>query len=480
MAKIYHYLKDAQVDNVKVSGGDYRIIEHDGRCGFNSTSIHTKFEINHHNLNEDEGSVSLWIMSLEDLDAAAHNSWFYGSNPHCDNYNFLSDNEEVCNSRDARFVFGFINGWYPGLWAKFYKGNWQPAGFYPKLMAVVGAGHFSMKKNRWYYFTLTFNKNLNRIAIYVDGILITRSDTVHNSLIFEKIGDTLYGSNPTLALSDICFYDEQLGNEQIVKNYLSEAKNEDTEAIEELKKMYCGKGMKKFDFIPDKSWILKCDRPLNRKEDLEYFYVQGKTDAPSLTDEGIYIQTRQDLVTNAGAGQKDKDALYLWSGDFFEGNLYLEYEFKSLHKDGLSLLMLQCSGMQREDFMKDYPLRADGSMHMVCWEDVRSYHWEYFRNVVDTRNDVASHAMIKNPWLAPMGYSCMDGEISINEWHKLQFLQIENHLQCVIDGKIVLDIYDYPDVNRGPILNCGRFAIRCMIRTKLMIRNLKVYNQKPF
>ena len=76
-----------------------------------------------------------------------------------------------------------------------------------------------------------------------------------------------------------------------------------------------------------------------------------------------------------------------------------------------------------------------------------------------------------------MGYFCCDKQLTINEWHKLQLLQIENHIIGAIDGKIVLDVYDDSFSNQGPVLNFGRIAIRCMIRTKLMIRNFKVYNQ---
>lgn len=477
---IYRYLPNADTGSVKVNSDSYRILEHNGRRGFNATKISTKFSIDRHTLNGNTGSVSLWAMSLEDLYSMSHFETFAQSNPHYMHYNFLTDSETVGDMRNSTFSFCFTNSWYPVLYAKFYKGSFQPDGFYPVLKAVCGAGHFHMHKNTWYQLTLTFDKPASRIYIYVNGILAATSDTVHNNLIFEKVADTLYGGNPTLVLSDICFFDKELTADEVKQFYRSEEIYENKDITDELLRTYCGKDMPDFDFTPDSSWILKCSRTLKDKKDLDYFYVQGKTDAPSITDEGLYIETRQDLVTNKGAGHRDTDAVYLWTGDFFEGNLYLEYEFKPLQKDGLSLLMLQSSGMQREDFMKDYPLRTDGSMHMVCWEDVRNYHWEYFRNVVDVRNDVASHAMIKNPWLAPIGYSCMDKPLEINKWHKLQFLQIENHLRCVIDGKVVLDVYDRADMNKGPVLNAGRIGIRCMIRTKLLIRNMKVYNQDIF
>ena len=67
--------------------------------------------------------------------------------------------------------------------------------------------------------------------------------------------------------------------------------------------------------------------------------------------------------------------------------------------------MFQASGMQREDFMKEYPLRTNGSMSTVHSEDVRNYHWEFFREMNDTRNDVCSHGCSeKVPWLPSRWY----------------------------------------------------------------------------
>ncbi len=36
---------------------------------------------------------------------------------------------------------------------------------------------------------------------------------------------------------------------------------------------------------------------------------------------------------------------------------------------------------------------------------------------------------------------------------------------------------DNANINNGPVLNSGYIAIRCMIRAKILFRNLKVYNK---
>lgn len=49
----------------------------------------------------------------------------------------------------------------------------------------------------------------------------------------------------------------------------------------------------------------------------------------------------------------------------------------------------------------------------------------------------------------------------------------------IIDGKVIFDVEDQADSNNGPILNSGHIAIRCMWKTRLRIRNLRVFNREP-
>jgi len=168
--------------------------------------------------------------------------------------------------------------------------------------------------------------------------------------------------------------------------------------------------------------------------------------------------------------------VYVWSNRTFEGNLYVEYEFKVLHLGGLSLLMVQASGMNREDFMADYPLKTIGRMTTVYGEAVRNYHWEYYREMADMRNDLENSALIKNPFLYPLSLGAKSTPVEKNVWHKLQFLQIGNKLVGAIDGIIMVAFTDDGFSNNGPVYDFGRIAICCMLRSKLLFRNIKVYN----
>ena len=69
-----------------------------------------------------------------------------------------------------------------------------------------------------------------------------------------------------------------------------------------------------------------------------------------MTEEGFLIDSPNHVPKHDNFGQ-DLDQMYLWTKQSFEGDLYVEFDFKSIRPGGLALLMLQAPGMQREDFM---------------------------------------------------------------------------------------------------------------------------------
>jgi len=172
--------------------------------------------------------------------------------------------------------------------------------------------------------------------------------------------------------------------------------------------------------------------------------------------------------------------MYLWTRRNFQGDLYVTFEFKIHHHGGLALLMTQAAGMQGEDFLVDYPLRSDGSMSVVCWEDVRNYHWEFYREMVDTRNDLVSHACLKNPWFRPMSFQIENRIWELDRWYRLSFLQQGSRIRGAIDDVTVMDATDTGLDNNGPVLRHGHIALRCMMRSDVTIRNFEVWTLPDF
>jgi len=178
--------------------------------------------------------------------------------------------------------------------------------------------------------------------------------------------------------------------------------------------------------------------------------------------------------------QLDMTRMYLWTRQVMQGDLAVSFEFKIHRHGGLALLMVQAAGMQGEDFLDDYPLRSDGSMQVVHREDVRNYHWEFYREMADCRNDLVSHGCFKNPWLRPMNYQIENRTWETDRWYRLTFLQECSRLRGAIDGVTVMDVLDTGFDNNGPVLRHGRIALRAMMRTDMTFRNFEVQSRPDY
>ena len=80
-----------------------------------------------------------------------------------------------------------------------------------------------------------------------------------------------------------------------------------------------------------------------------------------------------------------------------------------------------------------------------------------------------------------IGFGSAPAPFATNEWHKAQIVQHDGKIRAAIDGKILLEIDDSSRTNTGSILNYGHIALRCMVHTKMVFRNLKVFTEQlPF
>ena len=455
--------------------GPARVVSFDGRQGVNTTSIHSVLELKAHTMKEPRGAVTLWIMSLEDLSPFAPNAGMKKSNPHFGVYPFLSDCPNPQDFNQAGFKLAWVARWHPSLVALFGKGTIYEDAFDLPHKALISVSHFTLKARTWYQFTLTWDYEKDQYSLYVNGILIGREDQYHMSRLHrDPITGSLYLGNPTLCYADIKFYDRAPVGDVVYRQFKNEAVHFSQEIEDELLYTYAGKGRKSFDWRPDPSWRNELSLSLTKPADMENFYVQGKAEDLRITDDGLLVETVNKEMNRAVL----EDQVYLWTHKTFEGDLYVEYEFKPLRPAGLSLLMVQASGMNREDFMADYPLRTSGRMTTVYGEDVRNYHWEYYREMADMRNDVENSALMKNPFSYPLSFGARNTPVAIGQWHKLQFRQIGNQLVGAIDGVMMVEFEDNGFTNNGPVYNYGHIAIRCMLRTKMLFRNVNVYSRE--
>jgi len=92
----------------------------------------------------------------------------------------------------------------------------------------------------------------------------------------------------------------------------------------------------------------------------------------------------------------------------------------------------------------------------------------------DVRNDVISHAVLKNPWFCPVGFQTERARWKLKHWYTLEYLQENRRIRCAIDGRVMIEWYDHGDTNNGPELITGGVCIRVMRRSKMLFRNLEV------
>jgi hypothetical protein len=325
---------------------------------------------------------------------------------------------------------------------------------------------------------LTWDYENDKYSILVNGIKVAAQDIYYpDKFKHDRVANSLFMGLPIYCFSSVEFYDQPFTPQQAYSKYRKEVITYDAKFDESMQYMYNGKGRKTMAFSPDKTWVKKLDLPLTRATDLDSLYVQGKPEQVVITKEGLLAETVDSIYT---AGARKEKQMYLWTWKSFEGDLYLEYEFKLQRRGGLSLLMTQVSAMNREDFMTDYPLRTSGTMNMVHNEDIRNYQWEYYRDMVDVRNDVATSILVKNPWNWRMSYGCDTQVLDTDKWHKLQYIQRGNSIIGLMDGKVMIETTDNGFSNHGPVLNSGHIAIRLMLHSKILFRNLKVYNKTNF
>lgn len=473
---IFNYSVEHMKNKQQVKGS-YRILELNGRKGINPTSIHTRLQYPKHNLNHEKGSLSYWVFSLEELSAfKKRDVMFNEENLNTWTYSFLCDIPNIGDYDNSAFNLAFYTGWHPSLIAKFYKGNVFTDAIRPPKKAYAMASAFEMHKNTWYQFTITWDMPKKQINVYANGVLIATADSFTPDFVKSDIGDILYSGKPLMCFGELNMYTDVMSETQVKALFEKESTSIDKELQTSLRHIHAGENLKTFDWRPtkNKDWQLNWDVPMTDDNTLENFYLQGVVDTIKVTSEGTQIQTRKIAYRSSVRDQQ----MYLWSKKEFEGDIYVEYEFKTNQEFGLSLLMLQATGTSRENFKQDYKPRTTGVMSWVHSSDIRNYHIEYYRKMNAVRNDNSNIAMIKNPYEYPMGYGTLDENYEVGKWYKMQVLQHGNTFTCAINGKIVFEAEDKEFANNGPVLTSGRIALRCMVNTDMHFKNLKIYTKK--
>jgi hypothetical protein len=479
MTRSNHYLGSVPtLDGGESIDGPYRVLELHGRRGIHPLSIHTSIRLGDHPLAGPRGTVRLWFFGLEDLAASFIAPHMAMDNPHFCNYAFLSDCPTPRDYGNSSFFFGWFR--QNELRAQFFRGSIHREGFTLPQKAWVQAVPFNeFDMHRWYQVAFTWDDAAEEMRLYVNGVLVGVNDRFHLDFHRETPGETLFAGCPALCHGEVELFDEVLDAGTIYDEYRRDATDYDPVIERRLRKMFEGVGRDRFAFTPGDDWSLQLDLGLRDPADVDAFYLQGETGSvkPGAHADGLLVETPDVTFEPANRARQ----VYLWTERMFEGNLYVELDWQTLRPGGLALLMTQATGMSREDFMADYPRKTSGRMDTVHGENVRNYHWEFYRQMHDVRNDVATAFSRKNPFAFRNGFGSSAEPVEPARWYRLQYLQVGGSIRGAIDGEVLLEIEDGSRMNTGCVLTGGHVALRVMLHSRMLFRNLRVFTQRlPF
>jgi hypothetical protein len=450
--------------------GPHRFSIVQGKQGYQPTSVKTALHLATDAHLENQGTILLSVAPLETLASAAPMESFMSRNPNAQEYGLLADAFPNNDPQTSIFAWYWRSAWHPQMIAKFKNG--PAAGSYAdfEVTPYSFVEHQPLQERVWYQLALTWDKTESRLRLYVNGVLC---GTTSYSFRADIPRPGLYLGNTAMVFADLEIHASELTPPEIEKKWTASGLRPNPDVQRQLHALHTVQPKPKVDWHPDDRWALKFDQSLCREDDFKGWKQEGclaegyAMPECRVTDEGLLLQTPDRIGLES--------RVYFWSPDSYEGDLAVEFEFRPELNTGLALLVVQATGMQREDMIDDLPPRTTGAMGTIITDQVRNYHWEFFRRAVDVRGDIGTQVLIKNPWRMPMGMSARPAYVP-GDWYKLLFVQQGSHLRVAINDEWLLDVHDNPCANNGPVFNCGRIGIRLMYQTRIRFRNLKVWN----
>jgi len=445
--------------------GPHRFLTVAGRTGFQPTSLNTRAEVKTGLHRAPQGTLSLWFTPLEDLT-------FFPSNK---------------SSSKVEFRFPLVADVHPGREVEHVKFGAYFANIYPQIVAKFAAGEVfptldhqlapfvyveavRLRQGAWYQLALTWDRKARRLAIYLNGMLAGLNLEAEN---FEEAAPQLYLGNPMMLLRELRIEDRVASPAEIGAQYQAARPAANLATDADLRRLLEPAFGPPLDLRRDASWKSVYERAFTRPADLAGWLRQGPGEEymadfrMETTPEGLLIKTPDKIENDT--------RMYLWSPITFEGDQWIEFDFRLESPRGLALLVVCASGMQREDYIADHGLPASGGMGFIL-RDLRNYHWEFVRRVEAMRPDVETQYLAKNPFGRRL-HSGTIPRLEQGRWYRLRFVKAGPRLHGSIDGRTVFDVTDNPYENNGPVYNFGRIAFREMYRTALRYRNLAVFQR---
>lgn len=451
--------------------GPHRFLNIRGRTGLHVQTVNPCASLRTDLHRQPTGTLALWFSPLEDLGTMPENGYFQSKDPAAQWYPLVSDALPARDIDNALFGLWWNAGWYPKLLGKFCFGRLFPPMDFVYLPWVY-ADALPLRRGSWYHLVLTWDHPAQKLRLYVNGLLAGHTDRIAHHDTGRSV---LHIGNPAMVVSDLVMEGGCCWTQEEISQAFSDGEPEGLvshEAARDVAACFSSQDLPALDLQRDATWTESLSRSFTSAGDHDDWLRQGPQYQPlprcEITPEGLLVQTPDELAVDTRT--------YLWSPQTFEGDLWVEYEFRPESERGLALLVACASGPQREDYFADHGLPRTGGMGTIIADRIRNYHWEYFRRVEAMREDFETQALFKNPWQRPLGYACHP-RLSVGEWHRLRFVKVGSRLHGSLDGRTVFNTTDESWSGTGPCYDFGRIALRQMYHTTLRYRNLTVHTQ---
>ncbi len=240
-------------ETLDVRRGSVRRITQWGRSGVVLDDVFGGIVLGPHHLGEPRGTLTLWVMALEDLHTAQKLESHSLSVPDADEFTLFSDRETVKDCRAAHVALVWSSFWTPNLYLKRGPGYVYDA--IKKRHAVAAAGHWGFRARTWYHLAYSWDVEANRHRIFANGVLVGHSDTKHEgTLTTPEPGGMLCVGSTMFATGEVRGYDEELDEVGAARLFAEECPEPDAEVQRELKRTYLGHGLATFESPTDPDW----------------------------------------------------------------------------------------------------------------------------------------------------------------------------------------------------------------------------------
>lgn len=192
-------------------------------------------------------------------------------------------------------------------------------------------------------------------------------------------------------------------------------------------------------------------------------------------DTGFYGAVQEEMQSGLG----DEIECYFHDGDFRGGdivfwnrfvtseNYVIEFDFQSLSKHALHMLMFSVSGMAGEDVFADNLKKRYGLAAHYTQSDLRSYRISFFAPGRETSNMRKSPGKIQT--IKGTDYT-LNNPGGVN---RLKVVKYNNSIKWYINNQLS---FSYSDELEDGVLGEGHTAIRLMVPAKGLYDNFKIYD----